>query len=196
MNLQPLIDKETARWNGARINSASRPLVVAIAHNLCADDAVARYTKVSAATRVPWPVIAVAHERESSQSWKGGLAQGDPWNKVSTHVPRGIGPFASWDEAAIYALVHCSPFLARWTDWSIGGALVALEAYNGFGYYNRGVPSPYIWSMTNRYVRGKYIADGHYDANAVDRQIGCAALLMAMGEVRTDMATYFKGYAQ
>jgi lysozyme family protein len=29
-------------------------------------------------------------------------------------------------------------------------------------------------------VKGKYVADGHYDPNAVDHQLGCAALLNRM----------------
>jgi lysozyme family protein len=64
-----------------------------------------RYITVSLKTGVPWFVIAVIHERESSQSWFASLAQGDPWNKVSVHVPAGRGPFQSWEEAAIDALV-------------------------------------------------------------------------------------------
>jgi len=43
------------------------------------------------------------------------------------HVPAGRGPFASWEEAAIDALVDCAPHLARNKDWSIGGALTELE---------------------------------------------------------------------
>ncbi|MEB2632019.1 hypothetical protein SOP94_26820, partial [Peribacillus frigoritolerans] len=147
-------------------------------------------------TGVPWPIIAVAHEREASQSWQAQLSQGDPWNKVSIHVPRGRGPFKSWDDAAVDALVNCSPFLSRWTDWRIGGALVALEAYNGFGYYNRGVPSPYIWAMTNQYRRGKYVADGHYDPMAIDRQIGCAALLLSMGSIDPSIDQLFEGFTR
>jgi lysozyme family protein len=56
-----------------------------------------RYVTVSLKTGVPWFVIAVIHERESSQSWFASLAQGDPWNKVSVHVPAGRGPFQSWE---------------------------------------------------------------------------------------------------
>jgi hypothetical protein len=35
-----------------------------------------------------------------------------------------------------------------------GGALTLLEQYNGLGYANRGLPSPYIWSGTDRYLKG------------------------------------------
>ncbi|MGY3234822.1 lysozyme family protein [Bradyrhizobium sp. USDA 4448] len=142
-----------------------------------------RYQGVERQTGVPWAVIAVIHERESSQQWNASLAQGDPWNRVSIHVPAGRGPFDSWEAAAIDALVECPPFLARHKDWSIAGALTALEAYNGIGYAARAVPSPYLWSGTDQYRAGKYVRDGVYDPDKVDPQVGCAALLMALAEL-------------
>jgi hypothetical protein len=96
------------------------------------------------------------------------------------HVPAGRGPFRSWEEAAIDALVNCAPYAARNRDWSIGGALTILEEYNGLGYASRGRPSPYIWSGTDQYISGKYVRDGVYDPDAVDSQLGCAGLLLAM----------------
>src|SRR5437868_12627813 len=75
-----------------------------------------RYRTVEGRTLVPWFVIAVIHERESSQDWTASLAQGDPWNKVSVHVPAGRGPFKSWEDAAIDALVDRAPYAARNTD--------------------------------------------------------------------------------
>jgi lysozyme family protein len=150
------------------------------AKHLVSPDAKSRYQAVAAKTGVPWAVIAVIHERECSQDWTGSLAQGDPWDRVSTHVPAGRGPFRSWEEAAIDALVNCSPYAARNKDWSIGGTLIRLEEYNGLGYASRGKPSPYIWSGTDQYICGKYVRDGVFDPNAVDSQLGCAGLLMAM----------------
>lgn len=142
--------------------------------------AKARYQAVEAKTGVPWFVIAVIHERESSQNWSRSLAQGDPWNKVSVHVPAGRGPFASWEAAAIDALVNCGPWLARQKDWGVGATLVALEKYNGIGYASRGKPSPYLWAGTNQYGSGKFVADGVYDASHVDTQPGCAGMILAM----------------
>jgi len=139
-----------------------------------------RYQAVEKATGVPWFFIAVTHERESSQRWDRSLAQGDPWNAKSVHVPAGRGPFKSWEEAAIDALVACSPYAGRNTDWSVGGLLTMLEQYNGLGYANKGIPSPYVWSGTDQYVKGKYVADGVFDANVVDKQLGCAGLLFVM----------------
>jgi lysozyme family protein len=139
-----------------------------------------RYEAVAAKTGVPWPVIAAIHEREASQDWKASLAQGDPWNRVSVHVPAGRGPFNSWEAAAVDALVECPPFLARHKDWSLAGTLTALETFNGIGYAARGVPSPYLWSGTDQYRSGKYVRDGVYDPSKVDPQLGCAAIIKAL----------------
>ena len=155
--------------------------------------AKATYQAVAAKTGVPWPLIAVIHERESSQDWRRSLAQGDPWDRRSVHVPAGRGPFASWEEAAVDALVNCPPYAARNADWSIGGALTLLERYNGLGYASRGLPSPYLWSGTDQYIAGKYVRDGVYDPRAVDAQAGCAALLMAM--MALDPTTRWTGFS-
>jgi len=111
--------------------------------------------------------------------------RGDPWNRASIHVPRHRGPFPSWEAAAEDALVICPPHAAHWPFWSIGGALTLLEQYNGLGYASMGRPSPYVWASTDRYHSGKYIADGHYDPNAIDHQLGCAALLVRMSLIDT-----------
>jgi len=177
-DLNALKSANAKRWANAKLTRTAS--FTTVAKHLVAPDAKARYLAVSAKTGVPWAFVAVAHERECSQDWTGSLAQGDPWNRVSVHVPAGRGPFKSWEDAAIDALVNCAPHAARNKDWSIGGALSMLEQYNGLGYAARGRPSPYIWSGTDQYVSGKYIRDGVYDPSTVDGQLGCAGLLMAM----------------
>lgn len=165
------------RWKKARV---IRTTFRAVGKRLIAPTAKTRYLAVSAKTGVPWLFIAVVHERECAQDWRGSLAQGDPWNQVSTHVPAGRGPFKSWEDAAVDALVNCAPYAARNKDWSIGGTLTMLERYNGLGYAARGRPSPYIWSGTDQYRSGKYVRDGVYDPNVVDSQLGCAGLLLSI----------------
>jgi len=179
------------RWANAK---TTRPFG-AVAGRLVAPQAKSIYQSVSSKTGVPWYFIAVVHQRESSLDWAGSLAQGDPWNRESVHVPAGRGPFNSWEDAAVDALVNCAPFAARNKDWSIGGTLTKLEEYNGLGYASGPVTrdangnviaryppqaSPYIWSGTDQYKSGKYTRDGFFDPNAVDQQLGCAGLLMAM----------------
>ena len=175
-DLVALKARNAARWQVCHPLDQWLRILDAAAHRLV--NAKDRYQAVAAKTGVPWPVIAVIHQRESSQSWAASLAQGDPWDKVSIHVPRGRGPFGSWEEAAEDALVICPPHAARWEDWSIGGALCLLEQYNGLGYAAMGRPSPYVWSATDQYRSGKYVSDGHYDPNAIDHQCGCAGLLI------------------
>jgi lysozyme family protein len=178
VDLVKLKSANQARWDACHILPEWLRILDTVSHNMV--NAKARYQVVEAKTGVPWAVVAVIHQRESSQSWAGSLAQGDPWNHISIHVPKGRGPFTSWEAAAEDALVVCPPHAAHWTDWTIAGALTLLEQYNGTGYAARGLPSPYLWSATDQYHRGKYIADGHFDPNAVDHQTGCAALLTRM----------------
>jgi len=166
--------ENTLRWSVAQPTRN----FVSVAKSLVA--AKDRYETVQDATGVPWFIIAVIHERESSQMWGRSLAQGDPWDRVSTHVPQGRGPFASWEDAAIDALVNCSPHAANNRDWSVGGSLTLLEEYNGLGYASRGIPSPYVWSGTDQYIKGKYVRDGVFSADTVDSQLGCAGLLIWM----------------
>jgi len=148
-----------------------------------------RYEAVSAKTGVPWDVIGVIHYRESACDFAGVLHNGQKiigTGKKTTIVPKGRGPFKSWEEAAIDALMNCSPFLAKRKDWSLGATLDALEAYNGLGYRNKGLPSPYLWAGTDQYVKGKYVSDGKFDPNHVDPQLGVAPLLMKIRESAKD----------
>ncbi|MHC2250805.1 lysozyme family protein [Bradyrhizobium embrapense] len=188
VDLTALKRANDSRWAHARITRASSTFTQ-VATRLVAPVAKASYLAVASRIGVPWFVIAVIHERECSQSWAGSLAQGDPWNRRSVHVPAGRGPFKSWEDCAVDALVNCAPYAARNRDWSIGGILTLLEQYNGLGYASRGRPSPYIWAGTDQYVSGKYVRDGVYDPNAVDQQLGCAGMLQAM--MRLDASIKF-----
>ena len=63
-------------------------------------------------------------------------------------------------------------------------AELKLEGYNGFGYrtHHPDVPSPYFWSFSTHYGRGKYVADGKWSATAVSAQCGVAVLLRRLAE--------------
>lgn len=188
MSDQSLIAANARRWQAMQIRPSLIPSLDRVARRLVAPSAKTRYQEVAAATRVPWFIIAVIHEREASQSWAANIAQGDPWNAVSRHVPKGRGPFSSWKDAALDALINCAPYAARWNNWTAGGALTLLEHYNGLGYANRGMPSPYIWASSDQYSKGKYVADGVFDPDAVDRQLGCAALIARMAALDSSIA--------
>lgn len=178
-----LAELNRQRWDNAKIPTNKGPEFKAVADKIRLHKD--RYVAVEKATGVPWWFIGVIHYRESSLDFTKSLAQGDPWNKKSTHVPKGRGPFLSWEEAAIDALKDCPPYAARNKDWTIGNTLELLEKYNGLGYANKGIPSPYIWAGTDQYVKGKYVADGKFSANYVDKQLGCAGILKFLGVFKT-----------
>lgn len=144
-----------------------------------------RFVELSAKTDVPWPIIAVIKEREagSDPSFLRNIAQGDAWNRKSTHVPAGRGPFTSWLLAGVDALMKCAPYAGLWKDWSPGGSITLVIKYNGVGYDLKGLPSPYAYAGTNQYQKGKYVADGVYDPNFVDPQLGCLGMLLALQKI-------------
>ncbi|MCK1465784.1 hypothetical protein IVB34_47750 [Bradyrhizobium sp. 2] len=152
VDLNALTRANADRWSRAKLTREAeftRPAKVAVANK-------GRYLAIARQAGMPdiaWVFIAVSHYRESSQDFSKSLAQGDPWNRESTHVPKERGPFKSFEDAAVDALVKCSPYAARLKDWSIGGMLTNLERFNGTGYANRGLPSAYVWSGTDQYKR-------------------------------------------
>ncbi len=176
-----LAELNKKRWDNCKVPATMGPKFQRVAQSLSSPEAQLRYKAVEKTTGVPWWFIAVVHQREASQNWNTYLGNGQTLNKKTTIVPKGRGPFKTWEEGAVDALTNCAPFAAQNKDWSIGGALAMLEKYNGLGYYNKGVPSPYIWAGTNQYTKGKYVRDGVYDPNHVDTQLGCAGLLKFMG---------------
>jgi lysozyme family protein len=141
-----------------------------------------RYEKVAAATRVPWQVIAVIHNLECSGDFGCHLHNGDTLRRRTVNVPagrptRGKPPF-SWEESAKDALTFDG--FSSWPDWSVAGTLYKIEGYNGMGYRKRNIPSPYLWSGSPHYGRGKFVADGRFDPQAVSSQLGAATLLREM----------------
>ena len=197
--LNTLTAANAKRWQNAKLTRAAEftgPAKVAVANK-------SRYLAIARSAGMPdiaWVFIAVSHYRESSQNFNDSLAQGDPWNRTSTHVPAGRGPFGSFEEAAVDAMVKCSPYAAKLKDWSIAGMLTNLEKFNGLGYAAgpaKGkyppMPSPYVWAGTNQQVKGKYVADGVFDPDHMDTQLGVAGLILTM--MQLDPSISFDGAA-
>jgi lysozyme family protein len=137
-----------------------------------------RFAAVTAATGVPMCVIAVIHEREASGNFRTYLGNGEPLSRVTRLVPEGRGPFPSWEAGAIDALTLENAH--KVAHWTVERALFVLEPYNGWGYRNRGLRSPYVWAGTNQQQPGKYVSDGVFDPSVMDTQLGCAGLLAAL----------------
>jgi lysozyme family protein len=95
--------------------------------------------------------------------------------------PTDIPVFHRWEDAAVHALQSKKAVqndLSMKADTQDKAAMATYaEFYNGLGYQMRGQPSPYVFSGTNQYKSGKYVADGKYDSKTVDRQMGVMGLI-------------------
>src|SRR6516165_4249870 len=147
------------QWDSAKITKS--PIAKAAAAKAVANKD--RYTVLSnmflgrhPGSNVPWWWIPPVHYREASFKFNTQLAQGDPLHKVSTHVPRGQGPYLgqnAWERAALVALEEG---LRNYHIDSLEMGIYCWEGYNGWGYYYHDVPSAYVWAGTDVYKGGFY----------------------------------------
>jgi len=152
-------------------------------------DNKATYDIVANQLNIPWYFIAIIHCMEGSLNFHTHLHNGDPLTNRTVQVPAGrpltgTAPF-KWEESAIDALT-LEGFTSH-TDWSVQGMLFAFEKFNGFGSRSKGISSPYLWSFSNHYTKGKFIKDHVFDPEAVSKQAGAAVLLRKMSEKQTIM---------
>jgi lysozyme family protein len=142
-----------------------------------------RYQAVEDKTQVPWFVVAVIHSLEGDLNFSTHLHNGDSLNQKTVHVPKGRPdgnpPFA-WIDSAADALNFDG--LTSRRNWTLAGSLDALEGFNGFGYRRPeiNIPSPYLWSFSNHYSKGKFGSDGHFNRDLISEQCGAAVLLKLM----------------
>lgn len=180
-------------WQSAHLTDD--PAMLRELHNVC--NTIMKnwdvYKKVGDAVNgIPPYVIGALHYRESSFDFASHLANGDPlWNSdgvplKTRHVPQGLGPYDSWVSGAIGALRYEG--FDRGYHWDLANALENMHMYNGWGPEKyHGVNSGYVWAGTNHYSKGMYVADGQWDASAVDRRPGCAAILLALRAQGVDL---------
>jgi len=143
-----------------------------------------RYRTVGGRTGVPWQLIGIMHGLECGYDFNKHLHNGDSLGAMTVRVPAGRPPGwvpgSPWEDSAVDALRFKNFHQVR--DWSLPRVLYALEAFNGFGYRGKGIRSPYLWSFSNLYEKGKYIRDHVYDPEAVSQQVGSALLLKCLEE--------------
>lgn len=172
-------------FNSCIIPPKNLPIVEKLNNQLIGN--TTRYQSVGKQLDIPWFFIAVIHNMEASQNFKAHLHNGDPLTARTVQVPagrpkKGTPPF-SWEDSAADALAMRG--LGAKTDWSLAGMLYQLEGYNGWGYrlHHPHVLTPYLWSFSNHYTSGKYVADGTWSDTAVSKQCGAAVLLRRMAEL-------------
>lgn len=133
-------------------------------------------------------VIGVMHMRESNFDFTKHLANGDPLTADTIHVPKNImapiDPPYTFEEGACAAIKNWEKGwnldLTKYT-WDIPNTLWFLEAWNGFGFKNKGINTPYLWSYTQHYDKGYFSSDGVFNPNLVNQQPGCAPVLKSLG---------------
>jgi len=150
-----------------------------------------RYAAVSKKTGVPQIVMAASFEREASSNFRLSPAQGDPWNRVSTHVPKGLGPYDSWADAAVVAYHIDRLDAVGAANWSWEMACYKEEEFNGFGPRNHGKHTGYLFAGTSIYTGGKYVADGVWSPTAYDSQLGVIPMMLRIVQLRPELALPF-----
>jgi lysozyme family protein len=142
-----------------------------------------QYEKLEDDICVPWWVIGVLHALEATFNFDTHLHNGDPLTARTYHVPAGYpktgSPPFTWAESAKDALD-----IKKWnnrTDWHLASTLYRIERFNGFRSREiYGINSPYLWSFSNHYTKGKFVADNVWDGNAVSNQCGAAVILRVL----------------
>lgn len=171
-------DLRVKRFVRAEVPARHRPQVDKVVRRILLHRA--RYVAVDHQTGVPWYVIAVLHNMESSGSFRHHLHEGSPLSGRTRWVPRGRpksgSPPFTWEVSARDALGYDGMGAKRWAY--LFDTIWAIECYNGTGYwrYHRSVPTPYLYAKTSIERSGKYVADGRWSSTARSKQVGCAAV--------------------
>jgi lysozyme family protein len=134
---------------------------------------------------IPWFFIGVIHSLESNFSFTRHLHNGDPLTARTVQEPRGRpvsgSPPFTWEASAADALRGRK--LDQVADWPLVVILDELERYNGTGYVSRGINSPYLWSFSQHWTKGKFVKDHVFDPNATSDQCGGAVILRQLIDI-------------
>ena len=132
---------------------------------------------------IPWQFIGCIHNLECGLSFSKHLHNGNSLKRRTHWVPKGrprkgTPPF-TFNESAVDALRLKGYHRIPKNEWSLSRMAFELERNNGFGYrwYHPTVLTPYLWSGTTHYKRGKYVADRKWSSSAVSKQAGAMPVL-------------------
>lgn len=146
------------------------------------------WDEVEGKTGVPrlWGIA--SFEREASSDYSLSPAQGNPWNRVSTDEPKGLGPYSSWGSCCVAAYDYDDLQKVGKINWSWARACYEGEAYNGFGPRAHGRRTGYLWSWSSVYDGGKYTADGVWSSTTWDEQCGMVPMMLEMLKQQPSLA--------
>lgn len=201
VSFESLKNEYERNWANLEIRPGRLPDANAVARK--AINGKATYQQIERLTGVPWYFAALCHYRESNFDFDTYLGNGETLHRVTSIVPKGRGPFATFVDGAVDAF-RIENFVGA-QDWSVGRILYRLEAFNGFGYHAKGCNSPYLYGGSTLYGppearAGKFIRDHVFDSNHVDNQLGTAVILKAMmsldSSIVLDGSPQFAGRAE
>lgn len=193
---EELRDKYTRMYAAAKVlpgkwaNAADRAAQ-------CIIDAKRQLEVIEAKTGVPWQILGMLQMMEAGifkdpqdGKWKLNFSRhlhnGDPLTGRTVKVPKGRPPVGSppftWEESALDAVKYDGLDKVDWTEAPTEQLLYDGEEYNGWGYfwYHKNCNTPYLWSGTDQYAKGKYDVDGHFDPELVSQQIGIVPVVKAL----------------
>lgn len=131
----------------------------------CSDANMQTYTYLSTITGLPPVLLAALHYREAACDFADSIQDGHTLPKSRKWLDDAT--------SVIRAQTKKNGFPKTTAD-----ALLFAEKWNGLGYAQKGMLSPYVWARTNYQTPGKFIKDGVFSQNTLDRQIGVAAFFI------------------
>jgi lysozyme family protein len=189
MTFEDLKDSYAPLWKTARFRSGWKKKADAAAKGVVKGKA--QYQAVENATGVPWFVVGLIHQMESDRDFMTHLHNGDPLRARTVNVPAGRpksgDPPFSWAESAVDALRMQN--LESIMAWPLPRIAYELERYNGFSSRTQHhINTPYLWSGTNQYTKGKYVKDHVWSDTAVSKQVGAMAVLRSLTSLDGEIA--------
>lgn len=188
MSLQiPTFDelkKEYAElWNTAKYeNNAHNNEVYTLVKDQLTPFALEQYHAVESKYGVPWWFTCAVHLMEASGDFKKHLHNGDPLSHPTVNVPvdrpdkHWRSPPGTWVQSACDAIRYMKYDLVD--HWTVERALYLGEKYNGFkSRLLHHINTPYLWSYSKHYTKGKFVRDNVWSNEAVSRQPGLAIIL-------------------
>lgn len=166
---------------GAVIVPSREPELARAAASLIKDKGV--YLQVEKLTSVPAAALMALAEREMTGNLHCYLGNGQRLTMRTTIVPLGRGPFPDTTEGFIAGCLDAlhldglDQVAGQPGGWSLERFCYESEAWNGWGYRSRGIPSPYVFGATTVQRAGKFIRDHVFSATTMDPQLGTLALV-------------------
>jgi lysozyme family protein len=167
-NFEDLRDGYTRLWGTMEIRPSWSSRAEKVARGIIADKE--RYRTVELLAGVPWFVVGLIHQMESDRDFNTHLHNGDPLTARTSNEPighpSGGNPPFMWPESAADAIHYDK--LDQVPQWTYERVAYELERFNGFrSRTEHHINTPYLWSGTTHYERGKFVRDNVWNDNFV-----------------------------